>query len=157
MKTSFRALVFVALAHVLLQASAAHACDTAAEATSRSTCVAMKREGRPGMWFDAKTGLQLVAEHEAMPELQAALEKYEAIDAAHARETTALRDAAALRAQAIAELQAALAKAAKAARVARDDAAQARAALGAWHRSPIPWLAVGALAGALATGWLVTR
>ena len=146
----FRTLVCSLAVLAAVSASTARACDTVATASPSSTCVVLDRQGVAGVWFVLATADALRTSHQLIPELRLQLEKYNEIDTQRTAEVIGLREAIAAQRDAIEKLKAEAALSAKAMRAARDDAMAARSELDRWYRSPFLWLAVGALAGALA-------
>jgi hypothetical protein len=127
----------------------ARACDEAAKARPDSSCVVLDRQGVKGVWFRLDEANELRNAVRLIPELNLQIQKYSDLDKKHSDEVEALRGALTLRQLANDELKAEVAKAVQTAREAQDEAAAAREDLGRWWRSPIVWLSVGALAGAL--------
>jgi len=83
-------------------------------------------------------------------QLSLQIQQYSDLDAARTREVAALNGALGSRTAANDALKAEVTKAVQAASAAEADATAARKELERWWRSGVVWLAVGALAGALA-------
>lgn len=149
-QSCFRTLVCSAVVALAMGAPRARACDTAAQAGPESSCVVLDRHGVRGVWFRLAEADELRRSVTLLPELRLQIEKYSQMETSLGREVESLRGA--LDAQRVASTK--LAKAVEAsqgeARAAQEDAARAREELGRWWRSPLIWLSVGALAGALA-------
>lgn len=133
------------------------ACDTVDTATLKSTCVVMPIQGRPGVWFDLATADELRRLKLEVPELRLQVEKFSLIEMRREAQVQALLEAGSLRREAADMLKASIDHSVKDARLARQEAADAREELGAWYRSPWLWGVTGAVLGALATGFLVAQ
>jgi len=149
-RSCFLTLVCSSFVVLAVSSPVARACDTAASARPDSECVVLDRQGAKGVWFQLATADALRVSHRLIPELRLQLEKYSEMDAKHTEEVEALRGALALRQAASDALKLELEASAKEAREAQETAAAAQQELDRWWRSPIIWLSVGALAGALA-------
>jgi citrate lyase gamma subunit len=110
----------------------------------------LDRQGVKGVWFRLAEANELRVAVRLIPELNLQIQKCSELDKKHGDEVEALRGALTLRQLSNDELKVEVEKAVKAALEAQDEAAAAREELGRWWRSPIVWLTVGALAGALA-------
>lgn len=138
--------------YIVLSSAApvAHAsCDKEANARPDSTCVLMARQGVKGMWFRLAEADELRKMALTVEQLSLQIQQYSALDAARTREVAALNGALGSRAAANDALKVEVAKAVQAASAAEADATAARKELDRWWRSPVVWLSVGALAGAL--------
>lgn len=127
----------------------ARACDEAAKARADSSCVVMARQGVAGVWFRLMEANELRKAVLLVPELSLQIQTFSELDKARAAEVAALKGALTLREQAGVALKVEVEKAVVAANAAQADAVAAREELGRWWRSPVVWLSVGALAGAL--------
>lgn len=148
-----RSFAATLLAYLVLQTAAPVArasCDKEANARPDSTCVLMARQGVKGMWFRLAEANELRKMSLTTEQLSLQIQQYSDLDKARAREVAALNGALASRAAANDALKAEVAKAVQAASAAQADATAARKELDQWWRSGFVWLAVGALAGALA-------
>jgi hypothetical protein len=149
-RSCFLTLVCSAVIGFAVGAPAVRACDTAVSARPDSECVVLDRQGAKGVWFQLATADALRTAHRLVPELQLQLEKYSELDTKRADEVEALRGALTLRQAAGEALKLEVEKTTKEARESQEEAAAAREDLDRWWRSPIVWLSVGVLAGALA-------
>jgi hypothetical protein len=151
-QSCFRTLACSAVVLVAGAVSAprARACETATSARPDSECVVLDRQGAKGVWFQLALANQLRTSHQLVSELRLQAEKYSELDKKRTEEVEALRGALTLRQVAGEQLKAELELQTKEARAATEEAIAAREDLDRWWRSPIVWLAVGALGGALA-------
>lgn len=146
----FAATLAVYLVALAVGAPVARACDEGAKARPDSTCVVMTRQGVRGVWFRLAEADELRKAVRLVPELTLQIQTYSELDEKRADEVVALKGALAARTAANEALKAEVDKAVRAANAAQADAAAAREELGRWWRTPIVWLTIGALAGALA-------
>lgn len=128
----------------------ARACDTALTAEVGSSCVELSRQGVKGVWFQLVAAEELRMSHRLVPELQLRLEKCTNAETRYSHEAEALRGALQLQRGVSEALRAELADARKEGKEARLTAAAALNDLDRILRSPLVWLSVGALGGALA-------
>lgn len=128
---------------VLCAPLTARACDTTRTADVASTCVTMARVGVQGVWFDRPTADGLRRLKLEVPELKLQIVKLENLEKKSDKEIGLLRESLELRKDVIKGLKASIGGHVRAARVARQEATQARAELDRWYRSPLILMGVG--------------
>jgi hypothetical protein len=138
----------LAVAILLLTSRAAHAeCVASDRATPASTCVVLERDGRTVVQFDQETAIQLGREHAEVPLLRQQVTELEAANAERQRQAALLEQANADRAASNERLNSALRQSMADTTAETHRASKAEDALGAWYRSPLFWLGVGAVLG----------
>ena len=126
---------------VILACSApniARACDTPSEATAESTCVVLKRDEIPGVWFNLATADDLRKLKLEMPELRLQVTGLEAKIITRDSQLTDYREVVRLK-------DVSLATSDKNMKAFSRRARKAEAALDAWYRSPYLWAGIGAV------------
>jgi hypothetical protein len=142
---STRLLALVTLA-ILGSATLARAEDTA----TSGPVVSEYRNGVAGAWLPDDLLRDLVADHDAIEHVRAALSAQNAAAEALRAQVDALQQAGAARREAERQLNLSLEKCSQAKKQAEEE-------LSAWTRSPYLHLAIGAAAGALVTSLIVSK
>lgn len=130
---------------LLCAPTVAAACDTMKSATEASTCVVLPHKGNKGVWYGLLEANYLRKLKLEVPELKLQIEKSEKLEKKSEKELSLLRDSLQLRKEVISGLKASIGAHVKDASQARKEAAQARADLNRWYRSPLFLMSVGAV------------
>ena len=129
-------VIVLACVAAVVWADCGHAQDCAPEVTLRRAEVV--HQGNPGIWFDVRVARCMVGDLETLPLYRDRVRLLDEQLEIRSEQVDALREAVQAATEAGRRLDATLMQAESA-------AAQARAALHAWHRSPWLWFAIGAV------------